>query len=158
MGEGCLEFACAEADGRVDGIVNPCLLEDIGSSGGGIDGKVVVEASESLASEAEDSVRQGEARVGHVVLVVGFVQALVVVVVELATGLEEEVGLEDELAVFRLECEAAVVGNAQHAVVHVDVGARRRNVGYRGGNLGCQGRSRRRRKGRCRGRQGGKGV
>ena len=115
-----LELACTEAGGRRDSVVHPRLLQDVAAAAGCVDAQVIVEPAESRAGEAQDGIRHGEARIGHIVLVVRLVQSLVVVVMVLASGLQEQIGLEDEASVARLKRESSVVGNAQHAVLHVD--------------------------------------
>ena len=117
-----LELAHAEAGGVAEAIVHPGLLQDVAAAAGRVHRDVVVEAAERGAGEADDGVGDGEAGIGHIVLIVGLVQTFVVIVVEHAARLQEEVGLEDEFAVLRLQREASVVGDAGDAVLHVDGG------------------------------------
>ena len=121
MEEWRFEFACAKACGRRYSVVHPRLLQDVSASGSSVDAQVVVQSAEGCAGETEDGIRHGKARVSHIVLIIRFVQALVVIVVVLPPCLHEEVRLEDELAVARLKRKASVVRNAKHAVFHVDV-------------------------------------
>ena len=116
-----LELAGTKACGGRDAVVHPSLLQDVPAAACRVDAQVVVEPTEGCAGKAKDGIGHREARVRHVVLVVGFVQTLVVVVMVLASRLQKEVWLEDEAAVARLQREASVVRNAQHAVLHVDV-------------------------------------
>ena len=99
MGKRRLEFTHTEAQLLGDCIVDPCLLEDVATRGSCIHADVIVDLAKSLTRKADDSVGHGEARIGDVVLIVGFVEALVVVILEVGRCLQKEVGLEHETAI-----------------------------------------------------------
>ena len=119
MCEGCLEFTSAETQGRTNGIVNPCLLQHIATRCCGIDTDVVIDLTECLTGETDDGIGNGKATVGNVILIIGFVKSLVVVVFHVERTLHIHIGLEHEIAILRLKGEATVVGNGQHAVLHI---------------------------------------
>ena len=73
--------------------------------GRGIEAEVERDLVEGLARKAQHGVGDGKAAVGHVVLVVGGVQALVVIPIVVARCLHQQVGLEDEVAFLRLNGE-----------------------------------------------------
>ena len=102
MSERRLELTCTEACGRTDGIVNPRLLKHVGTCGCSIDAEVIIETSKGLTREAQYGIGHSEARIGHIVLIIGFVESLVVVVIQLSAGLEEQIWFEDEPAVLAL--------------------------------------------------------
>ena len=119
MTERSLEFSHSETHFLACSIVNPCLLQYVASRSCRIDTHVVVNLSECPASETNDCVWHRETGVGHIVLIVGLVQSAVVVIVIVAGCLYIHIWLEHEVALLRLQCKSAVVGNRYHAVVHV---------------------------------------
>ena len=124
MGERCLELTSTETEFRTDGIVYPCLLKHIATRGCRIDADVIVNLSEGLTRKTDNGVRHGETRVGDIILIVGLVETFIIVVFKVEGTLQIEIGLEYEAPVITLECEATVVGNRNHAVVHIQLGLR----------------------------------
>ena len=121
MGEGGLEFTDADLEGFLELDVEPCLLEQVATALGGVEREVEGDLVEGLSGETEDGVGDGEAGVGDVVLVVGLVEAFVVIPVEVAARLDEHVGLEDEVALLGLDGESLASGEGNDAVVGVEV-------------------------------------
>ena len=98
MGEGCLELTDLDGKLLLEFDVEPCLLQEVATRGSGVHREVESDTAKSLSRESEHGVGDGKTCVGDVVLVVGFVQTFVVVVVEVGRCLDECVGLEDEVA------------------------------------------------------------
>ena len=119
MCEGSLELTHTETSFRLYLIVDPGLLQDVCALGCCIDRQVVVELSESLACETQYGIGNGKARVSYVILIIGLVQSLIIVVVHLSSCLQEQVGLENKLPVFRLKGKTSVVRDTQHAILHI---------------------------------------
>ena len=116
MRKGRLELAHAQGQLRPEGHVEPRLLQQGAATGRGIEAEVERDFVERLAREAQHGVGDGEAAVGHVVLVVGGVQALVVIPVVVGAGLHQQVGLEDEITFLRLDGEAFAACQRHDAV------------------------------------------
>ena len=116
VGEGRLELTGAETEAVVHFHVEPGLLQDVGTAGSGVDREVVGDFVVGFTGETEHGIRQAEAGIGHVVLVVGLVETFVVVPVERAVSLHHEIGFELEAAVVAAHGEGAVVVDAHHPV------------------------------------------
>ena len=98
VGEGCLELTDLDGKLLLEFDVEPCLLQEVATRGSGVHREVESDTAKSLSRESEHGVGDGKTCVRDVVLVVGFVQTFVVVVVEVGRCLDECVGLEDEVA------------------------------------------------------------
>ena len=114
--EGGLELTHAQSQLRLEGHIEPRLLQQGTPAGGGIQAEVEADFVERLAGEAQHGVGDGKAAVGHVVLVVGGVQALVVIPVVVARRLHQQVGLEDEIAFLGLDGETLAACQRYDAV------------------------------------------
>ena len=68
------------------------MMQQCSPTGSRIDGEVESHFPESLARKAKHGIGDGEARIGYVVLIVGLVEALVVVPVQLQAGLHQHIG------------------------------------------------------------------
>ena len=105
MGEWGLELTQTDSELLTGGIVEPSLLKQSTSTASGIDREVERHLPKGLACETQHSIGDGEARIGHVVLIIGLVQTLVIVVIELSSRLHQQVGLEYEITFLRLNRE-----------------------------------------------------
>ena len=117
MAEGCLEFAETHAESRARLHVDPCLLEERTARCGCVDREAVGDDAECLAGESEHSVGDGEPGIGHIVLIVGRIEAAVVVVVDGGSSLHKQVGFEDKVGIFSLEREALASGKRHHTIL-----------------------------------------
>ena len=115
--EGRLELSDAHGELVPGGHVDPRLLQDGPAAGRRVDGEVEGDAAPCLPGEAEHGVGHGEARVGQVVLVVGLVQPLVVVPVDVGCCLHQQIRFEHEVSPFRLDGESFASGERHHAVL-----------------------------------------
>ena len=79
VGKGRFELTGAETEAVVHFHVEPGLLQDVGTAGSSVDREVVGDFVVGFAGETKHGIRQAEAGVGHVVLVVSLVEPFVVV-------------------------------------------------------------------------------
>ena len=119
MGERRLKLTHTETQFRHRSIVDPGLLQDVTPRGSRIDTDVIVDLTERLTRKADDGIVHGETRVGHIVLIIGFVESLVVIITVVEGALQIEIGFEHETPVVRLEGKPTVVGDRNHTVVHI---------------------------------------
>ena len=116
MREGGLEFTHPDGERLFQAHVKPSLLQQRPTRSGCVEREVEGHFVECLTRESQDRIGNGEAGIGDIVLVIGRIQPLVIVIVDVGTGLHQQVGLEQEVSLLAADREALFTGQGDNAV------------------------------------------
>ena len=119
MGERCLEFTCTNGKLLTESIVKPYLLQQCTTTASSIDAQVKSQLIKRLTCETKHSIRDREARVSHVILIVGLIQALVIIIVKLTSRLHKQIRLKHKISLLGCDRETFPTCQRYHTVVGI---------------------------------------
>ena len=77
--------------------IEPRLLQQRSSTCSSIDGQIESDFSKSLAGKAKYGIRNGKTRIGNIILVISFIQAFIIIPIEISTRLYQQIRLENKV-------------------------------------------------------------